>query len=140
MFWSKKHKKLAVALMCADWRLHQKSVEMNARLARMLRVDGVDVIAVPGPDGLIVTDRGSELDVAATQLKVLIGAHSPETLAVVAHQKCAGHPVSDGQHDEDVAAAARMIKEKTGFDGPVVAIVAVYHNDTNWGLKQVGVY
>jgi hypothetical protein len=140
MFWRKRHKKLAVALMCADWRLHQKSVELNARIARHLKVDGADVIAVPGPDGLPATGRETEWDVAAAQIKLLIGAHSPEALAVVAHQRCAGHPVSDDQHDQDVAVTARALKEKTGFEGSVFALVAVYRSDTNWELKQVAVY
>lgn len=140
MLWRRKHKKLAVALMCADWRLHQKIVEMNARRARLLRVHGADVVAVPGPDGLAATGREAEWEVAAAQVKLLIGAHSPKTLAVVAHQRCAGHPVSDEQHDHDVAATARALKEKTGFEGPVAALVAVYHSDTKWDLKRVGVY
>ena len=42
MFW-RRHKKIAVGLMCADWRLHQKSVEFNSRIARQLKVDGVEI-------------------------------------------------------------------------------------------------
>ena len=139
MFW-RRHKKVAVGLMCADWRLHQKSVELNSRIARQLKVDGVDVIAVPGPDGLIKPERGAEWQTALGQINLLIGAHKPQALAVIAHQRCAGHPVSDGEHDIDVAATAKALKEKTGFGGPVVALVATYTSDSNWGLKKVGVF
>lgn len=134
----RKRRKVAVGLMCADWRLHRKSVELNARIARLLRVHGVDVIAVPGPDGLIKPERSAEWQTALGQIKLLIGAHKPTSLAVIAHQRCAGHPVSDGEHEHDVMATAKALKAETGFAGPVAAIVAVYGSDTHWGLKKIG--
>ncbi len=135
--WGKKHKKLAVALTCADWRLHQHKVDMNARLAKLLGVDGIDLIAVPGPDGLIKSGRESEWQTAVSQIKLLIGAHAPGVLVVLAHQRCAGHPVTDAEHDADAAAAAKALKAETGFTGPVKAIIAVYHSDTAWDLKPL---
>ena len=138
--WGRKQRKLAVALTCADWRLHQRKVDLNARLAKMLHVEGVDLIAVPGPDGLTKPDRGSEWQTAVAQIKVLIVAHSPHALVVLAHQRCAGHPVSDTEHDVDVAAAAKALKEATGFAHAVHAAVAVYRSDTAWDLKPAGTY
>ncbi|HWA89761.1 MAG TPA: carbonic anhydrase [Rhizomicrobium sp.] len=133
----RKHK-VAVALTCADWRLHHSRIDFNRRIARLVKVDGADLIAVPGPDGLIKPERDAEWQVALGQIKLLIGAHRPDSLVVVAHQRCAGHPVSDGEHETDVAATARKLKEETGFAGPVVAAVAVYHSDKKWDLKKIG--
>jgi hypothetical protein len=138
--WGKKRKKLAVALTCADWRLHQRKVDFNARLAKKLGVEGVDLIAVPGPDGLIKPERAGEWQSAVAQIKLLIGAHAPRVLSVVAHQRCAGHPVTDGEHDADVAATAEALKKLTGFAGPVHAIVAVYHSDVSWDFKDVAAF
>ncbi len=135
--WGKKRKKLAVALTCADWRLHLHKVDMNARLAKLLGVDGVDLITVPGPDGLIKPERQSEWQTAVSQIRLLIGAHAPTVLVVVAHQRCAGHPVADVDHDVDAAATAKALKAETGFMGPVKAMVAVYHSDTAWDLKPL---
>lgn len=135
--WGTKHKKLAVALTCADWRLHQHKVDMNARLAKLLRVDGMDLICVPGPDGLIKPERAAEWQTAVSQIKLLIGAHAPVVVVVVAHQRCAGHPVTDGEHDGDAAATAKALKEATGFAGPVRAVVAVYQSDTSWDFKPL---
>jgi hypothetical protein len=134
----RKHKKLAVALVCADWRLHQRKVSLSAMLAGFLKVDGVDLIAVPGPDGLLKPERANEQQSATGQISLLAGVHSPITLAVVAHQKCAGHPVSDHDHETDSMATARALKAATKFTGPVIAAVVVYHSDTNWSLKKVG--
>jgi hypothetical protein len=138
--WGKRRKKLAIVLTCADWRLHQRKVDLNARLAKVLGVVGVDLIAVPGPDGLIKPERNSERQTAVTQIKLLIGAHAPLVVAVVAHQRCAGHPVTDGEHDAHVVETAKALKAETGFKGPVRAIVAVYQSDTSWELKDIATF
>ena len=135
--WGKRHKKLAVALTCADWRLHQRKVDLNTRLAKVLGVDGVDLITVPGPDGLLKAGRQSEWQVAISQIKLLIGAHAPHAVVVLGHQRCAGHPVADADHDVDAAAVAQALKAETGFAGPVKAMVAVYRADTAWDLKTL---
>jgi hypothetical protein len=136
--WGHKQKKLAVALTCADWRLHQRKVDLNGRLAKLLGVQGVDLIAVPGPDGLTKPERSAEWQTAVGQIKLLIGAHAPRALIVVAHHRCAGHPVSDAEHETDVLATAKALKAETGFEGPVHAALAVYHSDTAWDLKPIG--
>ncbi len=138
--WGRRHRKLAVALTCADWRLHQRKVDLNGRLAKLLHVRGVDLVAVPGPDGLVLPERSAEWQAAVAQICLLIGAHFPRTLAVVAHQRCAGHPVTDAAHDTDVLTTAKALKAETGFAGPVRAIVAVYHSEMVWDLKQAGEY
>jgi Putative carbonic anhydrase len=135
--WGRKHKKLAVALTCADWRLHLHKVDMNARLAKLLGVDGVDLIAMPGPDGLIKPERASEWQVAVSQTKLLIVAHEPIVVVVLAHQRCAGHPVADADHDVDATATAKALKAATGFVGPVRAVLAVYQSDISWDLKPL---
>ena len=104
----------------------------------MLHVRGVDLIAMPGPDGLVLPERITEWQAAVAQVNLLIGAHFPRILAVIAHQRCAGHPVTDATHDVDVLATAKSLKDETAFKGPVRAIVAVYRTDTAWDLKQTG--
>jgi hypothetical protein len=137
MFWSRR-KKLAVALVCADWRLHHKRVNLNKRLSRLLGVHGVDKIAVPGPDGLALPARAAEWQTAVSQISLLIGAHKPAALVVAAHQRCAGHPVDDGQHRVDVMTVAKALKDATNFPGPVTAVVIVYHSDARWSLGKIG--
>jgi hypothetical protein len=136
--WGRKHKKLAVALACADWRLHQHKVALNSRLAKLLGVHGVDLVAVPGPDGLVKPRRGAEWQAAVGQIKLLIGAHAPRVLVVVAHQRCAGHPVSDAEHETDVLATAKALKAETGFSGPVRAMLMAYRSDTSWDIQLIG--
>jgi len=92
--------------------------EFNRQIAKTLRVGGVDFVAVPGPDGLVLPERAGDWKTALDQVKLLIGAHMPVVLAVVAHQRCAGHPVSDEAHVGDVAKTADALKKETGSPVP----------------------
>ena len=124
-------------MTCADWRLHHRGVDFNARIGRTTGTREVDLVALPGPDGLLKPERAGEWEAAKGHMKLLADAHQAVALAVVAHQRCAGHPVSDGDHDLDVQAVAKSLKESLGFSGPVFALVATYTNDRKWGLKEV---
>lgn len=135
--WGRRHKRLAVAVVCADWRLHHPKSEFNRQIARALGVDGVDIVAVPGPDGLLLPERAGEWKAAVDQVNLLVGAHAPVAIAVVAHQRCAGHPVSDEAHVVDVAKTAEALKTETGFAGAVAAMVAQYRADLRWNVKVV---
>lgn len=130
-------KKLGIALTCADWRLHQPRVDLNRRIGKALKVGGVDLIAVPGPDGLLIPAREIEWKSAVRQTAILAGAHSPHAIAVVAGQRSIGHNVSDEEHDADVTTVAKALKEALNFAGPVAAMVAVYHSDSRWDLKHI---
>jgi hypothetical protein len=132
-----KHKKLGVLLACADWRLHQHKVDLNVRLCREFGLDGLDLIAVPGPDGLLLPDRQAEWAATQGQIDLLIKAHAPAALIVAGHQRCAGHPVEDGQHDTDIKETAKALKAVTGFPGPVRAVTLVYHSDAHWDVKPL---
>jgi len=139
MFWSRR-RKLAVAVTCADWRLHQSAVDFNRRIGKAVGARCVDLVALPGPDGLLRPERSTEWNAALGQVKLLADAHQADFIALVAHQRCAGHPVSDDEHNLDAAAVAKELKEKLGFPGPVHALVATYRSDAKWGLKSVGAF
>ena len=135
---STESKKIAVGVFCADWRLHQDSVQIENKVKELLAVDAVDVLATAGPEGVVKNpSRAIEKEALANNIKVLIGAHKPVALAFVAHQQCAGHPVSDEQHEADVAAMVQEYKDTLDFNGEIVGLVATYTNDNEWGLKEV---
>ena len=131
-------KKLAVGVFCADWRLHQEGVHINNQVCKTLGVDGVDVIAIPGPDKVCtVDDYAIERDTLAKWLDLLIGAHKPVAIAFVAHYNCAGHPVEPEQHDHDIEKMLRWYKDTLDFKGEMVAFCATYENDKSWPLKEI---
>ncbi len=130
-------KKMGLALVCADGRLHQECVHYNGQLAEELGVDVVDVVAVPGPDGLFKKGREAEHKAAVGWLRLLVRAHHPVAIAVVGHYQCAGNAVSDIEHDGDVAAAAAACKRELGCEGDVMAFSTVWHSDREWSLKRI---
>ena len=131
---------LGVALTCADWRLHRAEVGINARLARLMGVDGVNLTALPGPDGLLAPERKADWEAMIRWINLHIRVHKPVRLAVVAHQRCAAHAVDDDAHVRDVRATARALKESTGFRGPVLALIATWNSDLDWGLETLDEY
>jgi hypothetical protein len=133
-------KKLAVAVTCSDWRLHQHKVDFNRRIGRAVGCGRVDMVVNPGPDGLLLPNRTVEWAAAQVQVDLLAKAHHADALAVVAHQRCAGHPVSDPEHEVDVVETAKALKAALGFEGPAYALVATYRSDSVWGLKTIGKY
>lgn len=139
MLWSRKAK-LAVAVTCSDWRLHQRAVDFNTRIGKAVGCGKVDMVVLPGPDGLLLPTRVGEWQSALGQVELLANAHHAAALAVVAHQRCAGHPADDAQHETDVANAAKALKGALNFEGPAFALVATYSSDSKWGLKTIGQY
>ena len=135
---SSEGKKIAVGVFCADWRLHQEGVHINNAVRKHLNVDAVDVIAVPGPDGICAVEaRASERDILSGWLKILIGAHKPVALAFISHYNCAGHPVDNASHDTDTKLMMEYYKKALGFSGEMVALAATYENDASWPLKEI---
>lgn len=132
-------KKIAVGVFCADWRLHQEGVHVNNAVKKHLGVDGVDVIAIPGPDGVCAIEQYDiERGLLAKWLKLLVGAHKPVAIAFIAHYNCAGHPVNDTEHDQHAEEMMQYYKKELGFKGDLVALCATYKSDTEWPLKEVG--
>lgn len=129
-------KKLAIGLFCSDWRLHQGGVRVSEAVKDLLQVDGVDLIVMPGPDGLAAGSEG-ERAAMVSWFKVLIDAHKPTALAFVAHYTCAGHPVADAEHDRDIEATMRAFKEALGYAGEMVALCATHESDESWPLKEI---
>lgn len=135
---SAEDKKIAVGVFCADWRLHQEGVHINEQVRKHLGVDAVDVIAFPGPDGVCASVvRDSERGILTDWLKLLIGAHKPVALAFIPHYNCAGHPVSEEEHDTGSEEMLKHYKNATGFKGEMVALCATYDHDKSWPLKEV---
>lgn len=132
-------KKIAIALVCSDWRLHCPNVDLNGRIIESLGVDATDLIVLPGPDGLCEEARRKEWDVAISQLKLLIGVHKACVLALIGHQDCAAHAVTDEAHEDDTLHVAREVLSASGFKGPMHAMLLIHHSDTAWGLKPLAV-
>ena len=127
---------MGIAVLCVDWRLHQKEVRLSEQIRDALGVDVVDVMAMPGPDGFLKPTHEGDRDSLVKGLKLLIGAHHPTSVAIVGHYNCAGNSVDDPVHDVDAKETAEFLKKETGF-ADIKAFSAVRNSDTDWSLKEV---
>lgn len=132
-----KPERFAVVLTCADWRLHHPRAGLYRQLCGALKVHGVFMDAVPGPDGLLNPEREADWAAAVRWTRLFADTRAPNTLAVVAHQNCIAHPVSDEQHEADTRRVAEKLKREVAFTGPMLALVAVRHSDARWNLKSL---
>lgn len=129
-------KKLGIAVVCVDWRLHQKEVRLSEQVRDALGVDVVDVMAVPGPDGFLKSGHESEKEAMIKGLQLLIDAHHPQSIALVGHYTCAANPVDESAHDADAKQTAEYLKKETGFKA-IRSFSAVRNTDADWSLKEV---
>jgi len=78
---------------------------------RNLKVDFVDMITEPGPDGMIL--RGNPADLESIKRRILIstGKHGSESIILAGHTECAGFPVSKEEHIAAVKKGLEVIRE-----------------------------
>ena len=133
-------KKLAVVLTCADWRLHHPRAGLYKQGCRLLHSNGLFIVAVPGPDGLLNAARQAEWQGAIGSVKIFADRQLTDQIAVMAHQNCLAHSVSDEQHETDARAVAEALKSALNFKGPVHALIAMRHSDADWSLKELASY
>lgn len=97
----------AVALTCIDGRAQEPLV---AWVRQLFGVRYVDVVTEPGIDVVLARGPQGELDALLAKAVVSRQAHGAATLAVAGHADCAGKPVTDDRHLEDVAAAVHRVQ------------------------------
>lgn len=133
-------KKIAAVVTCMDCRLHRPDAEQYRQLCEVLGVDDCYVETEAGPDGAVLNDT-ERCCAAVRNLVIIKEAKQPDVMAIVAHYDCAGHPVTNEEHDRDVVAAAEKLSQEIfGESGKVVPLVA-YPSDAEegptWLLKHM---
>ena len=88
-------------------------------------VQYVDMITEPGADGVVSNSMEGDLQQVYRNVKVSVQAHSPSIIAVAGHFDCAGNPVSNEQHLEQVEKSARVVREWY----PEIRVVGLFVNE-----------
>lgn len=135
--------RVADVKICKDCRLHRPEAQMYTQLCEILDVDDCYIGAEAGVEGAILNDPDRRAG-AFKNAKMIKDLKRPDVFAVVGHYDCAGHNVSDTQHDIDIIAAAEQFSEALfGTTGHVVALIAYPNhspeNGPTWLLKRVDV-
>lgn len=96
----------------------------------------VDAVTEAGLVGLLANNPTDEL-LESIKKKVLISAekHNSKGVVVHGHQECAGNPVTDEKHKEDILKATEVIKKMV----PNLEVVPVFvlRTDSGWEAREL---
>lgn len=96
-----------------------------------------DTITEAGIVGIIANNPSQEfLDGLKFKLLVSVDKHHSKGILVDGHQECAGNPVEDSRHIEDIKKSVGVIKELVENKVPVIGIF-VKRSTTGWSGKAI---
>jgi hypothetical protein len=111
--------RFATIVTCIDGRIqHPLSDWAKEHLA----VDYIDTITEPGPDFAIAAAREASLAALVAKIRLSQHAHGSSALVIAGHSDCAGNPVSEADHHEQL----RRAVAKLALRLPRTRILAVH--------------
>ena len=100
-----------------------------------------DTITEAGLVGLLSKDSIDErlIDYLKKKLLISLGKHHSEGIVVHGHQECAGNPVDDQKHKDDIRKSVEVIKSLVNSSVPVVGVfVKRSQSDTSiWKAEEL---
>ena len=96
-----------------------------------------DTITEAGMAGLISGNPDVKF-VENLKFKLLVSLekHHSKGILIDGHQECAGNPVDDAQHKEDIVASVEFVKNLIGNKVPVVGVFVARDGDI-WRVEEV---
>lgn len=76
------------------------------------------------------------LDSLKSKLLISVDKHHSRGILVDGHQECAGNPVSDAQHKEDIKKSVEFVRELIEDRVPVVGIFVVREGE-HWIAREI---
>jgi hypothetical protein len=107
----------ATAINCMDGRTQDC---VSRYLRERFGARFVDTVTEPGPDG-ILAGSGPATQSIRDRVAISVGKHRSRGIGIVAHDGCAGNPVSRQEHERMVRTAICVV-QSWGFGIPVVGL------------------
>ncbi len=100
-----------VAVTCIDGRVQVPVIRF---LQEQARVDHVDLVTEPGVVKVLAESDGDSAEMKSIHRRIEVSrkAHRSRVVALVAHEDCAGNPVSESQQLSQLRKAARRMAEE----------------------------
>lgn len=111
--------RFATMFTCIDGRIQRP---LNEWVKSHLDVEYLDTITEPGPEAMLATTGEQCLTALVEKVEVSRRAHGSVTLVVAAHTDCAGNPVSDDEHRNQLRQALARLSDRL----PATRILAVH--------------
>tara|TARA_B100000745_G_C20154816_1_gene395721 strand:+ start:3762 stop:4148 length:387 start_codon:yes stop_codon:yes gene_type:complete len=123
--------KIHILVTCADMRLHNKDgYNVKSDVEELFDLPNTYLITAPGPDH---KDRQAAV---LDGIRTFSTVKEIETIVLVPHENCAGHPCSPDEHEKDTRVLAQEI-QKLLPDADIKAALATIETDTLWGLEEI---
>jgi len=120
----------ATAISCIDGRVLQPVAEF---LKKKYKVDYVDAITEPGPDGILAANQDkAAIESIKRRLGISTGKHGSKHIAVGGHHDCAGNPVDKETHLAHIRAAMKTVKSW----GVKAGVIGLWVDD-KWKVREV---
>lgn len=96
-----------------------------------------DTITEAGIVGIIANNPSPEfVENLKSKLLVSIEKHNSKGILVDGHQECAGNPVFDAQHKEDIKKSVEFVRNLIENKVPVIGVFVVREGN-NWEVEEV---
>lgn len=118
---------------------------MDGRVQVPLRIYGQektgakypDTITEAGKVGLLAHDPSEALLISLKhKLDISIDKHHSQGIIVHGHEECAGNPVDEATHKEDVRKSVEVIKELIGNKVPVYGVF-LRRAEPEWAVEEL---
>ncbi len=101
--------KFATAINCMDGRVQVPVIDF---IKRNYQVDYVDMITMPGPDKMLSEAKDTpKIEEVKRWVEISINKHGSKLLVITGHYDCAGNPVDQKTHSEQIKNVISLIKE-----------------------------
>ena len=102
------YKKFATAINCVDGRVQ---LPVIAWVKEKYQVDYVDMITEPGPDKLLSENKqNSQIELVKKKVEISLKKHGSKLIVLAGHHDCAGNPVDEKRHREEILNGVKVIK------------------------------
>jgi hypothetical protein len=117
------------AINCMDGRVQ---LPVISYLKRRFLVDYVDMITEPGPVRFLGSDLEAEGSFSILRrVEVSVRAHGSQAIAVVAHDDCAGNPLSENEQREQLERSVALLRERY----PSLEVIGLWI-DGSWKVRE----
>jgi len=98
------------AINCMDGRVQLPVIRY---LQDYFKVRYVDMITEPGPVRILAQPHDSEIIASIERrIDISVSKHHSQGIAVIAHEDCAGNPVSDEDQKKQISLAIEYLRKK----------------------------
>lgn len=97
-----------------------------------------DTITEAGLVGLLSKEFTDEklLDSLKQKIQISLDKHLSKGIVIHGHQECAGNPVADDKHKDDVRKSVEIIRSVIGLHVPIVGVF-VKRQDSSWVVEEL---